>query len=435
MTIKARFLTAYAWLYVVASMGALAVIVNSPVDSASGDISEPSRAFVLCWVGLYLATLACIPLVRWRFNKGDLIVLSIGLYFLLGTIWSHIPANTIRYATSLMMNIVAAMVLARIMNYEAFPKFIARTIVSIMFISMLLMSVGYDNVMWIDPHSRSTIFGTEPMRGLFFHKIPAGIYAAVGFWLCLLLFKGWRRIAGAGACLIFDGLTGSSIGLALVPLIGLLLGVAYVAKSAHLSLAAFFSIYGIVLVSGVAAFFLVGPDVLALLDRDPTLTGRTLLWSWGLETALERPVLGWGFFGYFGSDEAAAAARQILAFRNYDVPHFHSSYIQLLAEAGIVPAILIIAVLFYTLGRSYQAYLRGGGVQSLAYYTIIASLLFVGGFSLVFIRYNDISTSLLFIMVCYTYRVAGKASRPRSLRKPAIRPLVVDAGQGADTAA
>lgn len=423
LVIRNIALKAYAAIYIISAMGALAVTINNPGSTVSGENPEPSPMFIMCWIALYGLTFACIPFLKWRFHKGDFIVLSIGLYFFLGSLWSHIPDNTIKYSFSLIMNIIAAIVISRIVPKTEFPRFLAGIIFTVACISILLMVAGYPNVLWIDPHSRTTIFQTPPLKGLFFHKIPAGIYAALGFWLSILVFKGWQRLVAAGVCIIFDGLTGSSIGLALIPVAFLMISLAKLSRAGRLNTGAFFGVLGLVFSSGIGFFYIFGADILALLDRDPTLTGRTLLWSWGIETALERPFLGWGFFGYFGSPEATAAAKQISAFRNYDVPHFHNSYIQMLAEAGIIPAIIIFFVLFKTLGKWHANFVRYSGGHNLAFYTIMALILFVAGFSLVFIRYNDISTLLICIVICYAYQplVFARPS-PKSERLIDVRP-------------
>ena len=415
MLIRELALRSYAAAYMVSAMGALAVTLNSVDPLVSGDSAEPSPIFVLAWVALYGLTFLCAPFVRWRFNKGDLLVLSVAGYLLLGAVWSHLPAATLRYAASFGMNVIAALVITRIVDRAAFPRFFTFLLLAVAALSIALQIVGYENVTWLDPHSRDTVFGTAPLKGLFFHKIPAGIYAALGLWLSIILFRGWLRFLAAATFLVFDGLTGSSIGLALVIIVPLLISMAYVSRQGRFSTPVFFALFGMVLSLGAGFFYTAGPAVLELLDRDPTLTGRTLLWSWGLDTALERPVFGWGFFGYFGSDEASAVARQILVFRNYDVPHFHNSYIQMLVEMGFLPAFLLFMTFAVVLGRWLRTYVRSGTRDSLAFYTIVSTILFVAIFSLVFLRYNDISTLLLLICICYAYRPQRSNYRSQAL--------------------
>jgi O-antigen ligase len=396
----------------ISAMGALAVLFNNPGSTVAGEGKDAAPAFIICWLTMYALTILFMPLVKWRLGKGDFILLSIGIWFALTSMWSNIPDNSIKYSFSLSMNIFAAMFISRVIPREDFPRFFTITAVVVSALSIIMMMTGFENVFWVDPHSRLTILNTEPIRGLFFHKIPAGIYAAIAFWLSILVMKGISRYFCAVVCLLFDALTGSSIGLALLPVTGILILLIKLSRSGRISTGAFFIILGILMCSGIAFFYVFGGDVLALLDRDPTLTGRTLLWSWGIDTALERPFLGWGFFGYFGSPEASAAAQSIAAFANYDVPHFHNSYIQMLVEIGIVPAISILVIFFGNLGKWHKYYAVLHVPEGIAYYAILSSLLFVGCFSLVFVRYNDISTLLIFLCICYAYQPVS-VSRPQ----------------------
>lgn len=262
----------FAALYMIAAMGALAVTINNAATTVSGEAAEPSKFFIGAWLALYGLTLGCIPLIRWRFNSGDLLVIGIALFFALSTVWSHIPSNSSKYSFSLVMNAIAALTISRIIPREQFPKFLAGLIVFVAIVSIALWGIGYQNVIWVDPHARLTIFHTAPIKGLFFHKIPAGIYSAMGFWLSILVLNGWRRITASLICLIFDGLTGSSIGLALLPVGFLFLMLINFSRSGRLDRTTFFTLLGMTLLSGVGFFYIFGADILALLDRDPTLT-------------------------------------------------------------------------------------------------------------------------------------------------------------------
>lgn len=395
-------------------MGGLSFLFNSSYDPTTGEALEPSSTYIMSWLVMYGITVSIIPLIRWRFNIGDGIVIAIGLYYLLTTLWSHIPSNTSKYSFSLMMNIVAAIVISKIIPKSKFPAVLAKVITLVAVVSIILWLMGDPRAIWHDPHQRLTILGTESVKGLFFHKIPAGIYAAVGASLSMILFRGWFRLVAVAICVLFDCLTGSSIGLALLPILAAMVGLLNASRSGRLSAGMFFSLIIGMIIFGIASFYFIGSEILVLLDRDPTLTGRTLLWGWGLEVAMQRPLLGWGFFGYFGSDEAAAVARSIRVFRNYDVPHFHNSYIQTIAEIGIPAAALLFITLFCTLNGWYRMYLRTSEPAYKAYALLGMMILVVGGFSLLFMRYNDISTFLVLISICYLHqplkRVAPKSS-------------------------
>ena len=85
-----------------------------------------------------------------------------------------------------------------------------------------------------------------------------------------------------------------------------------------------------------------------------TLTGRTDLWLFGIDTFAKRPVYGWGFNAYFDSPESLWLRVRVPAFQNYEVPHFHQSYIQTAVDLGLPAVLRVVGLLGYVLLRSYR---------------------------------------------------------------------------------
>jgi exopolysaccharide production protein ExoQ len=91
----------------------------------------------------------------------------------------------------------------------------------------------------------------------------------------------------------------------------------------------------ILLVGSVAILFVDNlPFITSVLGRDLTLTGRTELWSVMLELIQERPLLGYGFNGFWrdwDSDVTAYLWRTL----QWECPYGHNGFMDLLAELGI----------------------------------------------------------------------------------------------------
>jgi exopolysaccharide production protein ExoQ len=84
-----------------------------------------------------------------------------------------------------------------------------------------------------------------------------------------------------------------------------------------------------------------------LLGRDSTLTGRTFIWA-TVEPYIEaRPWLGYGWAALWTSD--VFVTRQMWASAGFAFPHAHNSYLDLLAQVGIVGLVLVIAIFIATL--------------------------------------------------------------------------------------
>lgn len=93
------------------------------------------------------------------------------------------------------------------------------------------------------------------------------------------------------------------------------------------------------------------------LGRDPTLTGRTNIWGYALTRIAERPLLGYGRFGFWNSSlkypsEAGVAVVGVgpvnLLSGTYAPPHSHNGAVDTLLEIGIVgfSCLLLSLVLF-----------------------------------------------------------------------------------------
>jgi O-antigen ligase len=168
----------------------------------------------------------------------------------------------------------------------------------------------------------------------------------------------------------------------------------------------------------VPVVWLVWGELLAALGRDATLTGRTLLWSWGLDAWRARPILGWGYNAYFESEHAQQMHASIVELRYYDVPHFHESFIQTAVDLGAVGLITFLAMLLATAVGSYRYAILSERHIGVAFFTLTAALA-VGALAMyIFPEYNHFATFLLFLLY-FSLRSAGSKNlriEPNKLR-------------------
>ena len=80
--------------------------------------------------------------------------------------------------------------------------------------------------------------------------------------------------------------------------------------------------------------------VLAWSGRDPTLTGRTLLWHEVWELVRERPLLGYGYGAFWA--ESSEPASLLWEAIGWAVPTAHNGYLELLLELGVVGLTLFV---------------------------------------------------------------------------------------------
>jgi exopolysaccharide production protein ExoQ len=366
-------------LYAAAAMGALAEIFNE------GTSPRPDL-FNVGWVDLYLASLPYIlaDLARGMTGRGWL-AYGLAAYVALAPLWSELPLQSLKFATAMALNILFAVSVALRMTLNDVEKQTALVVLALLSVSLVMVGLGVEKSIYRDELERLTILGGQMVQGIFSHKNFLGVYAALGLVLTLAGLRGPLRWGGAALCLWGVLASGAATGLAALVAGVVVFGLVRVGKTQRWRLV----LYG----PAFAAFAIVATfafnnqaEILAALGRDDNFTGRTNLWAWAIWFFEQKPLIGWGYGGIFA--ENAPGPSDIFYDGGYTAPHFHSGYLQVLAETG---AIGFAATIVFCLGaltalaRRGQAGLFAGLILLLAVMPAINLLL----------RFNDLATILI----------------------------------------
>jgi O-antigen ligase len=395
-------------IYLAASCGLFAVLFVSAnsVTSAVGSNSQ----YMASWLILYSLSLLCLAVFKFKVTTRDVWVLIIPVFHFISFFWSGNPQKTFIYSSCFILNALFVITLTRFMTPEKLIKNIFFMLLTMMMLGLILYVLGYENVKYLDIHDRGNLIGSTPIRGLFNHKITAGLYAVIAFMIAFILLTGLRKIITLAFCAFFIIVTGSATA-AMLALVGILciLGIKFAAKRRVNSKTFIFAII-LGLFSSVSIFSLIAEPVLVALNRDPTLTGRTVLWDWGIRVALEKLIFGWGYLGYLGTNLAKMAAGSYIEFRNYDVPHFHSSIIQILVDGGIIYTTFLFGSIFYCIQKWYRHYLDSNDTYSLIFTSTLLLLLLGSFFIYYFSRYNDFATIFTMLAIALMPRKIKSSS-------------------------
>lgn len=91
--------------------------------------------------------------------------------------------------------------------------------------------------------------------------------------------------------------------------------------------------------------------------RSSDLTGRTEIWSWTVSFVLERPILGYGYSGFWvGATAASAVVDQAMGTM---IMYSHNGYLESLLTLGVVGLILTLGFLGTAVKRAYNWAERG----------------------------------------------------------------------------
>lgn len=390
-----RFLWLYR-LYAAAAMGALAGIFNE------GATPRPDL-FNLAWVALYLASIPYVltDLARGISHKGWL-VYALAAFVALSPLWSELPLQSLKFSMAMALNLLFSVAVGHRMTLAEIERETALMIVGLLMVSLVMVGIGLDRAFYKDTLERPTVLGVAMVQGIFSHKNFLGVYAALGLVLTIEALRGPLRWGGVVLCFWGVLASGAATGIGAMGAGLLALGIVRAGKDQK---------RGLVLVGPALAALVIAAtlalvhraDILAAFGRDLTLTGRTDLWAWALWFFEQKPLIGWGYGGIFA--ESGPGPSDIFFDGGYRAPHFHSGYLQVLAETGVIGLGAILAITLgglLTLARQGQSGFLAGLVLLLAVMPAINLLL----------RFNDLATIL--IVAAF---VAGGARGSRGRRK------------------
>jgi exopolysaccharide production protein ExoQ len=169
-------------------------------------------------------------------------------------------------------------------------------------------------------------------------------------------------------------------------------------------------IAGVLVVSALLAVVVDMDNMAGLLGRDATLTGRTNIWEMAIESAAERPVLGYGYMSFWN---VAPEADRISSVLHWKVPHAHNGFIDLTLQLGLAGLTLFLLVYAVAVRRAITFAYSDPGKEAmwpLAYlafvvlYQVTESTIFVG---------NTILWMVYVSTVC-TVGITAPASAPLS---------------------
>lgn len=418
---------AILYIYVAFSLGLNAVVLLQnmvgAVQSESGN-----QAFAVSWIIMhgFAYLLFFYAIIDQAKNRGlgnfpFLLTLLLITYVLCTAFLAPIPGKSIVYAFMLSANFAFAYAMAYFVDLRSFLRVLHKTIVILIVLGVLFWVVGYKNVLYLDIHGRSTILGTQPIRGFFTHKIMASLYATMAIAISIAIHPRKLRFVNILLCGSFIVLTGSSTGIVLAACV---IPVAYLGRimletRLHYSAGIFIGVFIVAPAISIALLFY--GDILEFLGRDPTLTGRTVLWQLGLDAWMQKPFFGWGYKGYFDSEDAKKISF-IPGFHNYIVPHFHQSFIQTLVDLGLPGFLLCVFNILYIARNSYYLMTRQRDYNGVAVFSITVVIIIASATMFLFYNYNHPVTIVMTYLMFYFLGV-GRTGSPGVKRGQRVRGL------------
>ena len=113
-------------------------------------------------------------------------------------------------------------------------------------------------------------------------------------------------------------------------------------------------------------------QLMHLLDREPTLSGRTAIWAQVLHAIAQRPLLGYGFDAFWRGMQGPSM--QIDTAVHFIVEHAHNGFLEICLELGLTGLILFL-LSWVTAWRSLWPLWREGDLDRIAFPLIFLILI------------------------------------------------------------
>lgn len=348
----------------------------SAVDSQALQAGDPTRDAVVNtqFALTYLLSIACIlPFIKpvWRQLRRNALIFSVLAWALLSVFWSSIPSTTAVNSVRMAINLILVVFL--------FERYSANDLQKLMMLVGSVAAAGSILMVLVFPQyglqarnlaafgAWQGIFGQKNLLGLemmilllpaFFVKLN-GIHARglrIAYIGTLLTLIAMSQSAGAwivtALCLSFIAL--------------LHLTVRMPRKDATVVV---FVVLGLAAAVGIAVLANYDSMMYAL-GKDPTMTGRTVLWSGLIDLALKRPILGYGYLAFWQG--LNGPTRYLALQMNWlGLAGAENGVLELCLELGIVGLLLYALVFLRAVKDAFYCIGRGPTPAALWYTSIL----------------------------------------------------------------
>lgn len=379
--------------------------------AGTGTLEASPNHYFWYALGAFYGITGLLLLYRWQqallsVRSNPWIVLLL-LFACLSVSWSTAPELTLRRAIAFLGTNIIGVYIASRFSLQEILSLLAKSMWAVFILSLVFIVFFPEYGINPGHHHQGA------WRGVFSQKQAFAVYFSLAFLVFLgqALYscgiKFFISLLGMGCCIFSIQRSDSKTALVLYLLISMVfialaffvrreyrtrsmwLVVAFVIATVMLwGGGQYLASYGSTQQSDTEASSM-SAAALQSLDRDKTLTGRTIIWTEVIKKVIKCPVLGYGYVGHVWPSELGMPYKDIrkviLGRLNFYVNQSHSGYIQLfLALGGVGAFFLILAI--GTIAKNWLLYAVTTGVD----YKIVWS-----GLYLIWFLAANVTTTLI----------------------------------------
>ncbi len=268
---------------------------------------------------------------------GRALPLAIAAFLIVSASWSADPRVAITQGTLYFFTVLGFIALVELWDVDALIALIAKLIAVCAVLSLIYRRSG----------EFGDFTGIFPQKNVLGQVMAAGVFAGLHSWRTR---RSLIYLMIVALCVTVAFLSQSTTSLLMIAVFVAvdILGRLYLRGGGQRA----FSIVGAVVGIAAVIFFLLNDAmVLEMLGKDPTLTGRTEIWPYAIDHIYQRPLLGWGYFGFWTpANPAAIRIAQAIALENGTwfvavLPNAHNTLLEALLEIGIVGTTLFVVLM------------------------------------------------------------------------------------------
>ena len=338
----------------------IAMLTGALIGPVFAPLQEETPVLRLVWLPAY-AAIAGLLIYRidrlWRAWPAMIAIVAIvGLAFA-SRYWSIDFVTTMRRVIALAISCGFALYLGAVFRGPHLPRLLMH--------SALVMAIGSIVMVFAFPAIGVHQFENAGLwRGLWYEKNQMGAVMVIGATAAAacLASPDPRRLLPALSLVLSSGLvlaTQSKTSL-LCLMVGLGLIAGFRAMRRGGPVAAVVTAWGAVVLAGVGLWLWDSHSVelLEVLGKDPSLTGRTDIWDSLMRKVADRPWTGYGYGAFWGREGESVPADWVRKETGWTVPSAHNGWIDLLVQLGWPGTILVGALMS---GTALVAVLRSAG--------------------------------------------------------------------------
>lgn len=407
-----------------AAFAIAAVALSMPVFAYSIRFGQISiLVFYALWLPLFLLR----PQILLHGVHRVLPLLLLPALAALSTLWSDVPATTLRAAIQYGTTIFCGLIAARVVSLPILAAGGMLGGLAVLIYSALNGGYAY-----------GVVDGSYAFTGAFASKNQLGYFCSLTILFSgavLMVYRArlaWRAIAGltCGFALVLLAMSDSAtsiLSLAFAAcILAASLGLALLTPRTRTAAIAVLVFGGLAL--GATALYLGAFDAtLAAFGKDTTLTGRTYLWQEGIAQGHENPLAGLGYYAFWthGRPGAEALWEQFYIASRTGF-HFHNTLIEAYVGLGLLGVLLVAGLMVALIWLAILTVNRNGAAGSSALASALA-LLFVLR-SGVEIDFFTPYTAGSFLVPFLLLKMADSLTADRPTQRPravAARPLLL----------